>query len=405
MVYDCLIIGAGAAGLFAAANSKGKTLVLEKMAQPGKKLLIAGHGRCNFTHAGNISEFFCHYGDHEKFIKYALKSYTNVDVIKFFKERGLVITEDKNGKLFPQSGNSADILNILVSQVRKNGHSINLNQTVRSITFTGTEFRIETNNAVFEAKKLIIATGGKSYPATGSTGDGYALAKVLGHTIVQPEPSLSPVFIKNYPFRDLAGVSLKDCRVSLFRQGKKIREYSGDIGFTHNGLSGPGIIDFSRFLEAGDELKLNLCGIKTEDFHHKFIARVNENGKATVQSFLKFSEIPKRLVLSILQLLNINPEQRISETGKERRTQLANAFCEFSVLIEKVGGFNVAMATAGGVSLDEVWPKSMESKIQPGLFFAGEVLDIDGDTGGYNLQAAFSTGFLAAQSVNLCIKV
>jgi len=398
MIFEQIIIGGGAAGLFAAAHSTCKTLVLEKKTSPGNKLLIAGQGRCNFTHVGRISEFFTHYGDNANFIKHVLKKYTNNDVIEYFASRGLEITEDKNGKLFPQSGKSSDILQILVNQCKKNGHAINLNEEVKDVKFIDGLFNIQTVKQQYLTKKLIITTGGMSYPSTGSSGDGYTFAKAFGHQIVSPKPSLTPVFVKNYAFQELAGNSLKDCEVSLFRDNKKLRSHSGDIGFTHKGLSGPGIIDFSRFIQAKDVLKLNVCGISMEEFNNRFLDAVRDNGKSTIQIFLKQFDLTKSLVHLLLSQLSTEPAEKIGNINKELRKKVIEQFCELPFEVERIGGFNVAMATSGGVALNEVSPKTMESKLQPGLFFAGEVLDIDGDTGGYNLQAAFSMGYVAAVS-------
>ena len=398
MIFEQIVIGGGAAGLFAGAHSACKTLILEKKINPGNKLLIAGQGRCNFTHVGRISEFFTHYGDNANFIKHALKKYTNNDVIEYFSSHGLEITEDKNGKLFPQTGKSSDILKILIDHCKKNGHTLNLNEEVKDIKFNDGLFQVHTGKQQYLAKKLIIATGGMSYPATGSTGDGYTFAKAFGHRIVSLKPSLSPVFVKNYAFQELAGNSLKDCEVSLYRDNRKMRSHSGDIGFTHKGLSGPGIIDFSRFIQAKDVLKLNVCGISMEEFNIRFLDAVKDNGKSTIQIFLKQFDLPKSLIQLLLTQLSIEPAEKIGNINKELRKKVIEQFCELPVEVERIGGFNVAMATTGGIALDEVSPKSMESKLQPGLFFAGEVLDIDGDTGGYNLQAAFSMGYVAAVS-------
>jgi len=394
--FDFIIVGAGAAGLFAAAHSKGKTIVLEKKSSPGNKLLIAGQGRCNFTHSGPVTGFFSHYGKNETFIKHALKNYSNKDLIAFFKENGLSIFEDKNGKLFPESGNAKDILDILLHRIKKNGHSLRLNEPVSSLSFKDGLFYAQTKNKSFSCKKLLIATGGRSYPTTGSAGDGYAFAKELGHSLVEPKPALSPATIKNYAFAEISGNSLKDCEISLYRGGKKMAVHSGDVGFTHKGLSGPGILDFSRYFENMDILKLNICGISANSFNDRFLDEVKDNGKNTIQSFLRQFDLPKALLRLLLAQTGIDPAEKIGNINKNKRREITEKFCECAFEIERTGGFNVAMCTAGGVNLDEINPKTMESRIRPGLFFAGEVLDIDGDTGGYNLQAAFSTGYMAA---------
>jgi predicted Rossmann fold flavoprotein len=393
-----IILGAGAAGLFAGAHSSVKTLILEKKNIAGNKLLIAGQGRCNFTHSGYVSAFFSHYGQNENFIKQVLKKYTNQDLILFFEKKGLLITEDKNGKLFPESGNARDILNILLTECKKKGNNIHFNEPVVNLSFQDGVFLVNTKINNYSCKKLLVATGGKSYPSTGSAGDGYSFAEIFGHHINVPKPALSPVFIKNYQYKELAGVSLKDCSINLYRDDKRIFSHSGDIGFTHKGLSGPGILDFSRYMDVNDIIKLNLCGISVDEFSKRFLEEVKSNGKATIQVFLRQFEIPKALLRLLLADLSIESSEKIGNITKEQRKNLVGKFCECPFEIEKIAGFNVAMCTAGGVSLNEINPKTMESKLQPGLFFAGEVLDIDGDTGGYNLQSAFSTGYLAAIS-------
>jgi predicted Rossmann fold flavoprotein len=394
--FEQIIIGAGAAGLFAAAHSKLKTLVLEKKSEAGNKLLISGQGRCNFTHSGQISLFFAHYGNNSTFIKQVLKKYTNQQLIQFLENQGLKIFEDKNGKLFPESGNASDILDILTCNCHKNNHKFLYNQAVLDISYVDGLYKITTKTDSFLGKKVLIATGGKSYPSTGSTGDGYELAEKFGHTIIEPKPALSPVYIKNYQFREIAGVSLNNCQINLYRKDKKLAKHFGHMVFTHNGLSGPGILDFSRYMESLDILKLNICGISIEELNSMFLEEVKNNGKSTIQTFLRQFEIPKALLRILLEQVKIEPAEKIGNLNKEQRKQLIEKFCECPFEIEKIAGFNVAMCTTGGVSVNEINPKTMESKLQPGLFFAGEVIDIDGDTGGYNLQAAFSTGYIAA---------
>ena len=400
-LFDTIIIGGGPAGLFTALNCKGRsTLVLEKNPTPGKKLLISGSGRCNVTHVGDISDFLKHYGDNYKFLKVALQHFTNQDLVNFLKKRGLQTITDKNGKVFPDTGNAADILQILLHECRKNNVAIHNDNSVTSIKKTESLFHVKTQDSEFTCRNLVICTGGNSYPATGSTGDGYQFAKKLAHSIVPPKPALTPVFIRDFTMIELAGVSLQDKPIYLYRENKKINEHRGDIGFTHKGLSGPGILDFSRHIHAGDILKINFIGENADEFRKSFIETTAKEGKITLQLFLRKYDLPKSLVKIILQQLNIEPDHNLANVQKNMRNQLVSSFCEYPFYVEKTGGFNMAMTTKGGVSLPEVSPKTMESKLVPHLYFAGEVLDIDGDTGGYNIQAAFSTGHLAAISIN-----
>ena len=395
---DVIIIGAGPAGLFAAMHCGGqKVIVLEKNEKPGKKLLISGTGRCNITHQCNLSDFFDHYGDNHRFLKTALHAFTNSDLVQFCNQHGLDTVVDKNGKVFPASQKSEDVLQLLMRECARRGVQISCRQQVLNVAKSSAGFVITTSGGVYSSRMLVIATGGMSYPATGSTGDGYHFAKQLGHAIVPPKPSLSPVFVRNYTMASIAGVSVQDKLVYLYRGDKKLGEHRGDIGFTHKGLSGPGILDFSRNILSGDQLRINFVDDKADNFRNTLIAASEKEGKTAIQTYLKKFDVPRSLLLLILKSISIEPETRLAEITKLQRNQLVAAFCEYPFVVEKVGGFNMAMATAGGVSLAEVNPKTMESKLVPGLYFAGEVLDLDGDTGGYNLQAAFSTGFLAGR--------
>ena len=240
-----------------------------------------------------------------------------------------------------------------------------------------------------------------SYAATGSTGDGYHFAKQLGHTVVPPKPSLSPVFIRDYGMASISGVSVQDKIIYLYRANKKINEHLGDIGFTHKGLSGPGILDFSRHILSGDILKVNFIDLNMDNFRNELIRASEKEGKTAIQTYLRKFDLPRSLLLNILKSIEVEPEIRLADINKSQRIHLVSALCEFPFMVEKVGGFNTAMVTAGGVCLDEVYSKTMESKLVPGLYFAGEVLDIDGDTGGYNLQAAFSMGYVVGKELGV----
>ena len=398
---DVLIIGAGPAGLFAAMHCIGrKVIVLEKNEKPGKKLLISGTGRCNITHDCKLSDFFDHYGENHRFLKTALHTFTNTDLVHFLNTHGLDTVVDRNGKVFPASQRAEDVLQVLLSECARSGVQIACNKQVSGIEKTPVGFRVTTQAGQFQAPVIVITTGGMSYPATGSTGDGYHFAKQLGHAIVPPKPSLSPVFVRNYTMASIAGVSVQDKLVYLYRGDKKLGEHRGDIGFTHKGLSGPGILDFSRNILSGDQLRINFIDDKADEFRSALITASEKEGKTAIQTYLKKYELPRSLLQLILKSIPIEPETRLAEITKIQRNQLVAAFCEYPFVVEKVGGFNMAMATAGGVSLAEVNSKTMESKLVPGLYFAGEVLDLDGDTGGYNLQAAFSTGYLVGFGVS-----
>ena len=387
------IIGAGPAGLFAAAHIRNrKVVVLEKNSRPGKKLLISGSGRCNLTHEGPIGEFKPHYGLHGSFLKHAFFTFTNQDLIRFFSSRGLPLVTDKNGKVFPASQDAKDVLRILLLECQQQGAEI----------ITGKDGLTAVDEGLFPSPEtpVLLSTGGLSYPGTGSTGDGYLLARRWGHPLVDTGPALTPVTIRDYLFTEMAGISLNDRVISLYRDNRKIATHQGDIGFTHQGLSGPGILDFSRYMKAGDTLKINLIGLSQETFRNHFLETYNLEGKKSVQRFFMGFGLPKNLIKTLLFHAGVEPEIPVAAIDRKTRLTLENSMCDHSFVIGKLGGYETAMVTRGGVSITEVDPKTMESKIVPGLYFAGEILDIDGDTGGYNLQAAFSTGYLAAKNLS-----
>jgi hypothetical protein len=398
--YDVIITGAGPAGLFAAIQSRAKkVLILERNSSAGRKLLISGSGRCNITHEGNVSDFLNHYGSHHNFIRHALKEFSPNELINYFNTNGLPTVVDKNGKVFPASQKARDVLNVLLDSCRLKYVEILYNQCVESVVYNEGIFNVMTGESDFSARNFIIATGGLSYPSTGSSGKGYHLAKALGHSIIPTHPALSPVEVDDFKYADLSGVSLQDVQIFLYRGGKKIATHRGDIVFTFKGLSGPGILDFSRAFENGDLLKLNLCNLPEDVFRNQLIEASQKEGKQHIINVLHNYNIPKSLVLAILQTLQISPETRLADISRNQRNMIMEAFGGLGFTIRAKGSYKVAMVTKGGVNLDEINPKTMESKLIKGLFFAGEVIDIDGDTGGYNLQAAFSTGFLAGRNI------
>ena len=401
--YDAAIIGAGPAGLFCAARSAAEgcnVLLLEKNQNPGSKLLISGSGQCNITHAGEIRDFLSHYGDHGKFLKPALFSFTNRDLTAFFSERGLAMMTEENGKIFPETRQSADVLNVLTEECRRNHVDLRCGYPVTGISRISGKFVITTPSASYRSAALVIATGGASYPKTGSTGDGYRFAESLGQPVTEIAPGLTPLLIRPFPFASLAGISFDNAPFSVWREGKKVSDHRGDVLFTHLGLSGPGILDASRGIRPGDVVRLSFVGtMKREEFAADLARRAQENRNWQVGTILAAYPIPERLNRKLLGLSEIPDDLRCDHFSAAQRSRLIANCTEFPMTVEAPGGFSVAMVTRGGVALDGVNPKTMESKVVPGLYFAGEVLDVDGDTGGYNIQAAFSTGFLAAMSI------
>jgi predicted Rossmann fold flavoprotein len=406
-VLDLIVVGAGPAGLFCGMNSSGKderVLIIEKKRSPANKLLVSGSGRCNLTHAGEIRSFFSHYGGHGRFLRPALLGFTNLDLIAFFEERGLPMITLEGGKVFPETQRSRDVLTVLLAECEVRKIDIAFGKAVTSISKSRDEFLVACTDETYRSRTLVIATGGRSYPATGSTGDGYSFARSLGHSIAEVGPALAPVRIRDYPFSTLAGISLPEASVSIFR-GRKVKEHRGDVLFTHEGLSGPGILDFSRDIRPGDLLKISFVGTrKKEEIERWLIDRSQEEGARNLKTVLAELEIPARLVAEVLDILGIRDDLKCASMTRKMRIGLADRLSGFPMIVEELGGFDSAMVTRGGVSLSEVNSKTMESKLVPGLYFVGEVLDVDGDTGGYNLQAAFSTGFFAARCIRKRLK-
>jgi predicted Rossmann fold flavoprotein len=291
----------------------------------------------------------------------------------------------------------------LMKECESKGVHLRCGQKVRSVSRSESGFTVHCGDRCYRSPLLVIATGGRSYPATGSTGDGYRFARELGHSITEIGPALTPVIIRDYPFSGLAGISFPEMKISIYRQ-KKIRERRGDILFTHQGLSGPGILDLSRFIRAGDTLKISFVPEeRKQDLEEWLLRRMRDDGSRKLRSMLAElpfgAPLPARLIDGILEVSNIPREQRFANLIREMRNLLVDNLTALPLVVSELGVFDVAMVTRGGVALKEVNPKTMESRLVKGFYLVGEVLDIDGDTGGYNLQAAFSTAMLAAKSI------
>lgn len=409
MIYDAIVVGGGPAGLFAAVSAAAaarRVLLLERMPSPGRKLLVSGSGQCNLTHGGPISDFPGRYGGAGKFLRHALYGFDNDGLSSFFAERGVPLEETEGGKLFPVSRRARDVLDVLVAELLRLGAELRAGCRVESARFSEGIFEVASGRVEYRARALVIATGGRSYPKTGSSGDGYGLAASFGHRIVEPAPALTPVAVKGFtPFTACSGVSIPGTSISVFRGGAKAASGRGDVLFTHRGLSGPGILDLSRHMRAGDQLRVCLApgrgGI--DDVERRLLEEAAEHGKRTVARILHGFGLAESLSRATLEALGLPVDVKAAVLSRSARRALAAALAEgsdagFPFAAERLGGWDEAMATRGGVDLSEVDPKSMESRLAPGLYFAGEVLDIDGDTGGFNIQAACSTGILAGKN-------
>ena len=400
MKADLLITGAGPAGLFAAIqaaenNENKEIIILEKNSSAGKKLLISGSGQCNLTHSGNISQFFDHYGNNYNFLMGPLYTFDNQKLMQFFKNRGIKFREARGGKIFPESNQASDILDVLLKETKARGVKIIYNTSVKNVECKDELFKIKSTDKIYNSKYFLLAAGGKSFPKTGSTGDGFQIAAELGHTIVQPKPALAPVVIKNYKFKMLSGISLRNKEISLWRNGNLVKSWNGDLLLTHRGLSGPGIINYSRYMKKGDIIKIKLLKYSKEELENSLLKRIEREGKLNLLNLLVKYPLAQRLIEKILEIADIDGNQNAAHLTKQERKEIIELFSSLEFEIKSLADYTQSMVTKGGIELSEINPQTMESRIINNFFAAGEVLDIDGNTGGYNLQAAFSTSFLA----------
>lgn len=417
MTYDVLVVGAGPAGLFAAvsaARSGARTLLCERMRTPARKLLVSGSGQCNFTHAGSIPDFLGRYGPAGKFLRPALYGFSNDLFVDFLARRGVESETTEAGKVFPRSRRARDVLDALLEEARGLGVELRTDARVRSAGTEGESFAVELFGAdgaagdSLRASALVVAAGGKSYPKTGSSGDGYGLARSFGHGLAEPRPALTPVEAAMAgpapfrPFVSCAGASIPVSRVRIFRSGRKVAEGRGDVLFTHRGLSGPGILDLSRWMRPADELRVSLTSAETgiDETESRLLGEFDAHGARSVVRVLQAFGMTESVARAALAALGVGGDAKAATLPRAARRALVSALSDggdagWPFVVEALGGWEEAMATAGGVPLDEVDPRTMGSRFVPGLFFAGEVLDYDGDTGGFNIQAAASTGVLA----------
>ena len=419
---DVIVIGGGPAGMMSAitaAKENNNVIILEKMNSCGRKLLITGKGRCNITSSLSMDDFIKNTPGNGKFLYSCFQNFTNEDIIQMLKNNGVKTKEERGNRIFPVSDKSLDVLNAFEKEMEKNNVKVITKANVKKINIenkkvTGVTFEKDGLNKTFKADKIILATGGKSYSATGSTGDGYKIAEDLGHSIVRIRPSLVPLQTNGRNLKickQMQGLSLRNIKMKLIdsSKNKTIYEDFGELLFTHFGVSGPTILSSSAHLlryknvdellnngtikliidlkPALDEEKLNLRILR--DFEKE----KNKSFKNSLNDLL-----PKKMIDTVIELSEIDENKKVNEITKKERMKLIQILKHFEITISGFRPIEEAIITSGGISTKEINPKTMESKIIQGLYFAGEIIDVDAYTGGFNLQIAYSTGYTAGRS-------
>lgn len=403
-----VIIGGGAAGLMAAviAGREGaQVTLLEKMNYLGKKMGITGKGRCNVTNAAPMSEFIKNTPGNGKFLYGAYERFSNQDLLQLLNEAGLETKVERGGRVFPASDSALDVRNTFMKLLKSYGVDVHLEEGAQEIIVEdGRVVAVKTKNEIYPADAVLIATGGKSYPATGSTGDGYNLANKLGHKVTDIRPSLVPIVTEEVWVKDLMGLSLRNVELSVVAKNKVQAKMFGEMMFTHFGITGPIVLSLSHTV--GKLMRKKNIGTIGLDINLKPALSVEQLDKRIQKDFELYSKkqlinglkdlLPQRLIPLVIQLADLDPHKPINQISKAERDSLVYILQHLPLTVKGLRPVEEAIVTAGGLSLKDFNPKTMESKLVLGLYGAGEVLDIDAFTGGYNLQAAFSTGYVAA---------
>ncbi|MDU6209775.1 MAG: NAD(P)/FAD-dependent oxidoreductase [Clostridium perfringens] len=402
-----IVIGAGPAGMMAAisAAENHEVILLEGNERIGKKLFITGKGRCNVTNAKDISEFFDFIPGNPHFLYSALYTYTNIDVMNFFENAGVKLKVERGSRVFPNSDKSSDIISGLSRGLNEALVDLRLHSKVKDVIFNNNKIEavILENGSKVKGDYFIITTGGKSYPLTGSTGIGFDLAKKMGHTIVEPKPSLVPIEIEESWVRELQGLSLRNIELKIKnkKNSKVVYSGQGEMLFTHFGISGPLVLSGSRFIKDGERFKISL-DLKPALEEKQLDLRIQKDFKKNLNKDFKNSLdelLPKKLIPVIIELSKIDENKKVNSITKEERRTLLNLLKNLTFTVKGLRDIAEAIVTAGGVSTKEIDPSTMQSKIVDNLYFAGEVIDVDAFTGGYNVQIALSTGYLAGKSI------
>jgi predicted Rossmann fold flavoprotein len=406
-----LVIGGGAAGMMAAitaARNGHKVILLEKNEKLGKKLFITGKGRCNLTNACDRDTFFEQVVTNPKFLYKAYSVFSNYDTMHFFEEIGLPLKTERGNRVFPESDKSSDVISVLKRELDRQSVDIRYKSEVTEILLKDNSFhglRLKGALEPLYGDSVIITTGGLSYPLTGSTGDGFKFAKAMGHTLTKMYPSLVPVHVKESFVKDIMGLSLKNIEVTITSGQKTLYQDFGEMLFTHFGVSGPVILSASSYiipyLDKKEPLQLSIDlkpALTVEQLDARILRDFEEFKNKQFKNSLDHL-LPNKLIDVIIRLSCIDPEKKVNSVTKEERLKLVELLKSFPPHITKLSDYGQAVITKGGIPVKEVNPSTMESKLIQNVYFAGEILDLDALTGGYNLQIAWSTGYLAGSSI------
>ncbi len=414
---NVIVIGGGPAGMMAAitaAEYGNNVTIIEKNSDFGKKLLITGKGRCNITSSLYMSEFIKNTPGNGQFLYSAFQNYTNTDIIDFLKNQGLEVKEERGNRIFPVTDKSIDVLNCFKSKINELKIKKLFNTRVQKILVqNGEVLGVRTEKEIIQTDKIILATGGKSYPLTGSTGDGYLIAKNIGHKVTEIRPSLVPLVIyEKNECKEMQGLSLRNVGIKIIDESKNklIYEDFGEMIFTHFGISGPTILSGSAHLvrykeidnlmkEQKIKLQIDLKPALTEEQLDERILRDFKEFKNKQFKHALDKLLPQKMIPIVIEKTKINEEKRVNEITKEERRNLIKVLKKFELKIKDFRPVEEAIITSGGINIKEINPKTMESKLVKGLYFAGEIMDVDSYTGGFNLQIAYSTGYTAGMHV------
>lgn len=405
--YDIAVIGGGAAGSMAAIRAGQLTrsvILVERNPSIGKKIMITGKGRCNITNTSPIDTFIKKFGAGGEFLRTALFAFSSEDLIEFFRSKGLELKVERQGRVFPVTDKARSVVSILEEYLKESGVEISYDTRIADIEREeGLFVLVPESGARIRARRVILAAGGASFAATGSAGDGFKMAERLGHTIAALSPALVPLKTKEGWVKDLQGVDLENVRISFWFGDKSITSEVGELMFTHFGVSGPLVLDSSGDvvleLRKHKEVRMSIDlkpGLKKEQLESRLVNKFAVKGNVQIKNLMQ-DILPKRMIAVFLSLLKIAPGKRTNQVTKSMRRGIIDALKAFDLTITGSLAIEEAMVTGGGVSRKEINPRTMESRIVPGLYFAGEVIEGAAPSGGYNLQQAFSTGYLAGQ--------